>query len=316
MTKKSKDILILGLNYDQLEYIKIIRSYGYIIYGVDKNSKAPGKKYCDYFLNKSYTDIDEILYFLKVKKFSNDGLFFTASSQISFLSLGLISKKLKKNFIDPKIIHRCIDKSKMNKFFKKIGIPIPKTKYFYGRKITVENNKEYFLKSDYGKTPNYLYFIKNGKVPKLPKKDDFYRNCFLLQEKIIGNHFRVNYLKNKFFVFKKINDNISIPSSNLPFFDKKIKNKIKFFIKENKLKNFLIKFDIIINEKNWYVLDIGFDPPKRLEKIMIYKNKNFFKAYVNNWLNKENLFKNLSLKRYGNLIIKFYKSGKSKIFEK
>ena len=34
----------------------------------------------------------------------------------------------------------------------------------------------------------------------------------------------------------------------------------------------------------WYLIDIGFDPPKRLEAIMQYKNKNFYKAYVYNWL--------------------------------
>ena len=48
-----KDILILGLNYDQLPYIKIINKLGFRIFGVDKNNKAPGIKFCDFFLNTS-----------------------------------------------------------------------------------------------------------------------------------------------------------------------------------------------------------------------------------------------------------------------
>ena len=58
------------------------------------------------------------------------------------------------------------------------------------------------------------------------------------------------------------------------------------------LKKFLIKFDIIVNKKIWCVIDIGFDPPKRLENILIYKKINFYKAYVYNWIDKKNLFEN------------------------
>ena len=39
----------------------------------------------------------------------------------------------------------------------------------------------------------------------------------------------------------------------------------------------MLKFDIIIDNMGWYLIDIGFDPPKRLEAIMQYKNKNFTK---------------------------------------
>ena len=37
MKLKKLDVLILGLNYDQLNYIKIIKQRGFNIFGVDKS---------------------------------------------------------------------------------------------------------------------------------------------------------------------------------------------------------------------------------------------------------------------------------------
>ena len=98
-------------------------------------------------------------------------------------------------FINPKILEMCIDKRKMNKLLLKNRIPIPKTKYIFKKKINVNKSKEYFLKSDFGKSPNYCFFIKNGIIPNLPDKDDFYKKCFLLQEKINGDHYKFNFFK-------------------------------------------------------------------------------------------------------------------------
>ena len=316
LNKSYKEVLILGLNNDQIPYILIIKKLGYKIFGVDKNENAPGKKYCDYFKKTSYTNVKKIIKFLKNKKFSSNGFFFTASSQISLLSLAKIAKKLNTKFVSPKIIDKCIDKSKMNKLFKKNKISTAKTKYILNKKITVDKNREYFLKSDYGKSPKYCYLIKNGKIPALPAKDDFYKKYFLLQEKINGDHFRINFLKSKFYIFKKLNDKVCHPVIKINKNFKIIKKKIIKFVKTNNLNNFLIKFDLIINENNWYIIDIGFDPPKRLENVMIYKNKDFYKAYVYNWLGIKNLFYNFNLNDSVDLIIKISKNGKTQILKR
>tara|TARA_Y100000590_G_scaffold446552_1_gene580430 strand:+ start:1096 stop:2052 length:957 start_codon:yes stop_codon:yes gene_type:complete len=316
LNKSYKEVLILGLNNDQIPYILIIKKLGYKIFGVDKNENAPGKKYCDYFKKTSYTNVKKIIKFLKNKKFSSNGFFFTASSQISLLSLAKIAKKLNIKFVSPKIIDKCIDKSKMNKLFKKNKISTAKTKYILNKKITVDKNREYFLKSDYGKSPKYCYLIKNGKIPALPAKDDFYKKYFLLQEKINGDHFRINFLKSKFYIFKKLNDKVCHPVIKINKNFKIIKKKIIKFVKTNNLNNFLIKFDLIINENNWYIIDIGFDPPKRLENVMIYKNKDFYKAYVYNWLGIKNLFYNFNLNDSVDLIIKISKNGKTQILKR
>ena len=315
-SNSKKDILILGLNYDQLYYIKIIKKLGYRIFGVDKNDEAPGRKYCNFFLKTSYTKENKILKFLISKKFSTKGFFFTASSQISLLSLAKIAKKLNRNFINPLIIDKCIDKSKMNRLFLKNKIPIPKTKYIFKKMFAISNTKEYFLKSDYGKSPKYCYLIKNGNVPKLPDKDDFYKKCFLLQEKIYGDHYRLNYLKKKFFIFRKLNDQVCYPVNKLSKFSKIIKSKIIKFVNYTKLNNFLIKFDLIINKNNWYIIDIGFDPPKRLENLMLYFGNDFYKAYVYNWLEGKDLFYSFKSNTLNKLTIKIDRNGKTRVLKK
>ena len=113
-----KNILILGLNHDQLPYIKIIKELGYKIFGVDKNQNAPGKKFCDFFLKTSYTNEKKIIKFLILKKFSLQGYFFTAASQISLLSLAKIAKKLNLKFIHPGIIDKCIESNEIGSWVK------------------------------------------------------------------------------------------------------------------------------------------------------------------------------------------------------
>ena len=78
---------------------------------------------------------------------------------------------------------KCIDKTKMCKLLKKDKILIPNTQYLVNNKIKIDKKKTYFLKSDYGKSPKYCYVIKNGKIPKFPTKDSFFRKIFFAARK-------------------------------------------------------------------------------------------------------------------------------------
>tara|TARA_B110000971_G_scaffold189674_1_gene200180 strand:- start:14462 stop:15427 length:966 start_codon:yes stop_codon:yes gene_type:complete len=308
-----KKILVLGLNFDQLPYIKVLKNLNYIIVGVDRNQNSPGSKYCNFFLNSSYTNIRAINLFLKEINFSKKDLIFTAASQTAFISLSKISKKWCIKFLSIKTVTSCIDKKKMNDLLQRFDIPIAKTIYvkdFTG--IRVDKKKIYYLKSDYGKSPKYCFRIKNAKFPILPQKDDFFKRYFLLQEKFSGTHYRANVIRGNFFIFKKIK-NKNIPILSFDFHSDEIKKKLKNFLSSLELKKFLIKFDIIVNKKIWCVIDIGFDPPKRLENILIYKKINFYKAYVYNWIDKKNLFENIKTNSFANLEISIKKNGNTTI---
>ena len=54
--------------------------------------------------------------------------------------------------------------------------------------------------------------------------------------------------------------------------------------------NFICKFDIIINEHNWVLLDIGIDPPSRMLKLYLDKNINFYNLYVKQFFGQKVYF--------------------------
>ena len=93
-----KKVLVVGLNYDQIPFINIIKKIGLFVIGVDINNKAPGIKYCDMFYNTSYENYEKIYLYLKKNKFSSNDYLFTASSQNSLMSLCKIAKSLILNF--------------------------------------------------------------------------------------------------------------------------------------------------------------------------------------------------------------------------
>ena len=123
-------------------------------------------------------------------------------------------------------------------------------------------------------------------------------------------------MKNNFFIFRKINDQVSFPVTKLNKYFKTIKSKINKFVNSTKINKFLVKFDLIINENNWYIIDIGFDPPKRLESLMLHVGNDFYKAYVCNWLKEKNLFYSFKLNSLNELIIKINKNGKTVVLKK
>jgi len=52
------------------------------------------------------------------------------------------------------------------------------------------------------------------------------------------------------------------------------------------MKNWILKFDIILDKHDYQVLDIGIDPPARMIKHWKRLNKNFVSFYLNLYLKK------------------------------
>jgi len=60
--------------------------------------------------------------------------------------------------------------------------------------------------------------------------------------------------------------------------------KLKKIITNLGLEAALVKFDLIVNEENWYVIDIGLDPPMRLRLFCEYIGIDFPNAYIRYYL--------------------------------
>ena len=263
-------LLFLGCNTDQISYLKIAKSKGYFVVGTDLNPNAPGVSLCDRFYNVGYEDYAGLVELGRKEKFGPTDKIFTAGSQFAYLGASFFAEEFKIPFISRESALLCLDKSSFYPFFESYQLNVPEWKIWDG----VLPDYPAYLKSDFGKSPNYCYRINSGdKLPDLPQAHDrFYRQFFILQKEMPGIHYRINFVGEKFFAFKKKTDAESTPASDF-YFNKETSDNIERMLNDLGLSKHLIKFDIIVVDSDAtvgasgkiYFLDIGLEPPMRLK---------------------------------------------------
>src|SRR3989344_5046756 len=259
---KMTKLLFLGCNTDQISYLKIAKSKGYFVVGTDLNPNAPGVSLCDRFYNVGYEDYAGLVELGRKEEFGPTDKVFTAGSQFAYLGASFFAEEFKIPFISRESALLCLDKSSFYPFFESYRLNVPEWKIWDG----VLPDHPAYLKSDFGKSPNYCYRINLGdKLPDLPQAHDrFYRKYFILQKEMPGVHFRINFFGGKFFAFKKKTDAESTPARDFAF-DPKTRGNIDRMLNDLGLSKHFVKFDIIENEGKIYFLDIGLEPPMRLK---------------------------------------------------
>ncbi len=297
----NKKVLITGLNYNQLPYVKEIKKLGYRIIGIDKNPDAPAKALCDAFYNFGYNEVSKIKDICEREKFTSNDLFFTASLQESYLYLSEVAPIFRIKFPPINSVKIVLDKIELYSFFKKIGIPFPKTYYIYSSKDleyfckktkNFSKKRIYYLKSDFSKNPKYVYrihldnFNPNGVQWK---PDRYLRRGYVLQEEFMGIGIRVNVFDNWFTAYDFEVKDVPIPI-NKEILEKvremNIFKVLKYISTQLNLESYLIKYDIIVDfrQNKFAVLDIGMDPPYRMRKHYENTGLNFPKMYVLHYL--------------------------------
>lgn len=254
--------------------------------GTDKNPQAPGAGLADKFCQVSYTDIKGLKQVANSENFTSADSIFTAAAHFAYEGAAEVAEYCEIPYISKHTVGICLDKSKFYRFLEEQNVPVPKTQIFNPLKPDwINPSKIYFLKSDYGKSPHYCYRIVNGEVPRLPDKFDlFYRKNFLLQEEITGTHFRLNYYSGQVSVFLKLGDSASVPLQTIGMEHRMIVKKLSKVLNILGLTSYLVKFDLIINETGWYVIDIGLDPPLRLMLLCNHIGFDFPMAYIKHYL--------------------------------
>ena len=277
-----KKLLFLGCNHLQLDYLKAARDLGFFVIGTDRNPQAPGSSVADEFQVAGYLDHERLKEVVQKSGMGSGDLVFTASAHFAYEGAARVAREMGLVFPSAKTIDTCLDKSKFYALLESCKIPIPPTR-IYNEGIALVAGHRYYLKSDYGKTPRYNYYIKN-EAPELPAHDLYYRNCFLLQEEIAGQHYRVNLYGDEMALFITVGENVFKPLLNLPRYHGEIHEKLKFLRETLGLGNWLLKFDVLMDEKGWYVIDLGLDPPMRLRQLCQWQNVSFCNAYIRQYL--------------------------------
>ena len=292
-------VLIAGLNYNQMAYVQEIKKKGYFIVGVDKNPNAPAKYLCNIFYNLGYNEVEKLLDMCIKENFNEDDKIFTASLQESYLYLSTVANRLKIKFPSKDSIEVAIDKFKLYPFLKNLNVSCPDTKYvlssneMYSSYRNLKEGIYYYLKSDFSKNPNYVYKFAKGRfnIDSINwEKDRYLRKGYVLQEEFKGEKIRINIFGNNFLAYsfsfekkeeiKPLNGEDTHNLCKLGIIDALIKvtNKLE-------LEEYLVKYDIILNEEGEYViLDIGIDPPYRMRHHYESIGLNFAKMYVEHYL--------------------------------
>lgn len=273
-------LLFLGCNFDQIPYLKIAKGKGYYVIGTDINQNAPGIKYLDEYYQIGYEDVDKLVDMGKKEQFSSSDKIFTASSQFAYIGASGFAENFNIPFLNPKAVDICLDKTKFYKLFAQQNLDVPEWMMFNNKLNNINKKWEtFYLKSDYGKSPNYCYRIGDNKIPQLPQKyDRYFRKCFIAQEEIVGNHFRINWIKNDLFCFFKVSDSFAVPTSFIDL-GGKIYKKMNNLICNLGFQNHLVKFDVIYTNNKCYFIDIGLEPPMRLRLYLRHLGYNFDKMY-------------------------------------
>lgn len=282
-------VLFMGCNHNQVPYLKAAQTLGFKVIGTDINPHAPGALIADKFYPVGYNDFDNLIAVALNEGFNSDDKIFTASAHFSFEGAAAVANKIGIDFITPETVDVCIDKSKFYPFLNRLEVPVPYTELVEPGEAPVLNpDKVYYLKSDYGKSPNYCYKVASGQTVHLPEKfDRYYRSCFLLQEEIKGLHYRINIYADQVGIFLKFTDLCSVPIPVLGPGHSFVIEALRRITTELGIVHLLTKFDLIVDATGWYVIDIGLDPPMRLKLLCEFLGVNFSNAYTRFYLLKD-----------------------------
>lgn len=288
----SKKLLFLGCNSDQVPYLSVLKGLNLEIVGVDLNNNAPGRDYCDKFYNIGYDNLKGLVEIGIIEKFSKDDMVFTAAAQFAQKGAAYFAKYFNIPYVDEKSIEMCLDKAAYYEYFQRNDIPIPKTWYVKSKDELVDLVSSmdattwYYLKSDYSKNPNYVYRFNASKVP-IEKifwgKDRYLKEFYILQKEFSGVSLRINVYSNRFNVIDFLSGELTCKHHE-KIKELEIIDVLRNFMESVGMQNWLIKFDVILNDSEYAVLDVGMDPPFRMNKLAKLQKINFARYYINQYL--------------------------------
>ncbi len=264
-------IAIVGLNSDQVPYIQEAKALGLEVVGFDKQANPPGKSYCDSFQQVGYDELGKLRAHLKKMNFSEKDRLFTAASQSSHLALAKLAPKFGIPYPSFSAVRIVVSKFFLYPFLQKNSFPIPMTRYIPDARSLYSLPEEAFaesnyLKSDCSKNPNYVFKGSRTELLALAipwERDRFLDKGYVLQPEFLGKHYRLNILGRKFEVYAFGSGSPVSSGENLGTLSQ-IAAKLIPLVSKLGMETWLLKFDIVLADDDYVVLDIGIDPPFRL----------------------------------------------------
>lgn len=261
-----RQVLFLGANHAQLPYLRAARRLGFRVVATDRRREAPGAALADAFHAVGYDDLEGLCRVAAREGLGPGDRVFTAAAHLAFEGAAAVAARAGIPFPTPDAIATCLDKTRFYAALDRLGIPHPRCHPFDAARPRVPDPRRvYYLKSDFGKSPRYCYRVEGGRLPELPRRPDaFYRRAFVLQEEVEGVHYRVDLLAGRVATFLKLSDRVCIPQRVLGPGHREVVERLRAFSAALGLEALPTKFDLVVDDGGFHVLDVGLDPPLRL----------------------------------------------------
>jgi len=285
-------ILFLGCNFNQLPYLQVLKKRDYYIVGTDSNDHAPGRGLCDQFYPVGYDNIQSLIDIGDKEGFAPDDYAFTAAAQFAHRGAAAFCEQFNIGYPSISTIELCLDKSLFYKYFQEHGIPIPQTFYVQNQdelRQRLENfpsDTRIYLKSDFSKNPHYVYNFSTD-IPPWDEifwgNDRYLRKHYILQKEFSGTSLRFNIYGARFNVFD-FQSGQRTTAYHETINSLGILQTLQRLLHDQGLEDWLVKFDVILKQDSYVVLDIGLDPPYRMVKWSQANGIDFARHYINQYI--------------------------------
>lgn len=265
-------VAIFGLNGDQIPYLKEAKNLGLEVVGFDLQPEPPGKYLVDTFIQVGYEATESIWQELGQLGFSAEDRLFTAASQFAHLSISLVAAEFSIPYPDFQAVRTVVSKFLLYPFLKSNSVPVPETRYFRSESSLLDALRGetslgiHYLKSDRSKNPHHVFFGTSAQLLELRipwTKDRYLGEGYVLQPEFVGQHLRVNLLRGRVRVFE-FSDGVIPRQAPASLVGGGVVKSLERISRALGMENWLLKFDLVMNEDTHVVLDIGIDPPSRL----------------------------------------------------
>ncbi len=274
-------VLFLGCNANQVPYLEAARALGFEVIGTDRNAAAPGATRADHFEAVGYDDVAGLRRIAEHHGLGPDDRIFTASAHLAYEAASVVAAERGVPFPSPEAIATALDKTRFYPRCAAVGLRVPPTRELLPDATPhLDPERVYWLKSDYGKSPRWCFRVTDGRLPERPPHDAFYRRAFVLQDEIEGRHWRLNLWGDELAAFARNDQGGWCAMAGLGAAQEAVAAGLRGFLTDVGLEGGLTKWDLIEREGEWFVLDLGLDPPARLRTLCAHRGVDFPAAYT------------------------------------
>ncbi len=333
---KKKSVIILGVGKSQIPIIKYAKKLGLFVIGVDINQNLKSKNLCNYFINCSTYNFNEIKKKLKILKNAYKILaILNRSSGPPVITTAKLNKYFKLKSYPAKSAELIINKHKLSIFCKKNNIKYPRTFHKNKTNFLFKNlvNSKYIIKPSLGLIGKKNIFLAKNiseiKKYSIKSMNASLNSHFLIQEYIDGRDVTLfSFVKSKkinnYFLLDEFNtinkkNQISDFGYSIPsiYSKTKIEKKI-LIISQNIISKLLIDKSIFISsfrikDDNIFLIEIHLEMGGQLwyEKLFPKSmNNNLIKETIDFFIKNNSKFSKKNIKP---TFIKYCQSNKKLI---